>query len=272
MDRLCSIPTVRVVIGQEDRKGEGSKMNKRYLPAIAAILIAMTCTTFLPVIAQVSTLPTLPTYIYAAPTLYVKTIAEDDQLRQTGIMWLATDQSLYESFASTGYGMGGGSGANLVSQYKILVSYNGVPVAPSSTYCQFVEKDKIEPMKNRQGPWETLATNPIDQSNLFVCKFRWGKPGVGVVDVYYIGTGTPASIADYVFIVGVNYAVGRSTVYGTDMQDLCLLGWPVGYSWGTSTRFPYTKFFNINALGNWKSCEGVALSQLNALGVPIQWS
>ena len=21
----------------------------------------------------------------------------------------------------------------------------------------------------------------------FICKFRWGKPGVGVLDVYYIG-------------------------------------------------------------------------------------
>jgi hypothetical protein len=244
-------------------------MNKRYLPAIAAILIAMTCTTFLPVIAQVSTLPTLPTYIYAAPTVTVVTIPQDDQLAHTGVMFLSYGESTYLAAGEVV-----ATGADLISQYKILVSYNGVPVAPSSTYCQFVEKDKIEPMKNKQGPWETLATNPIDQSNLFVCKFRWGKPGVGVVDVYYIGTGTPASIADYVFIVGVNYAVGRSTVYGTDMQDLCLLGWPAETSYAVLTMVSGTavKYIYDDPLGAYVSCEDLALTELNALHVPIQWS
>jgi len=250
-------------------------MNKRYLPVIAAVLIAITCTAFLPVFAQVSTLPSLPTFIYAAPTLTVVTIAQDDQARHTGVMWLADSEA---DFATL-------TGGSLVSQYKVLVAYNGVPVVPSSTYCQFVEKDKSEPLKNKQGPWETLATSPIDMSANFLCKFRWGKPGVGVIDVYYIGAGTAASIADYVMIVGINFVVGRSTVYGSDMQDLCVLGWPIGFTGDvmgtlTTAAVPYAPLTGVSLvkpiytdpLGLWKSCEDLALMQKQAELVPIQWS
>jgi len=241
------------------------------MPVIAAVLIAVTCTAFLPVFAQnmvgSNGLPQLPTFIYAAPTVTVVTIPQDDQLRNTGVMWLAD--------SSTDFGTL--TGASLVSQYKILVSYNGVPIIPSSMYCQFVEKDKREPMKNQQGPWETLASVPTDMSTSFLCKFRWGKPGVGVVDVYYIGSGSPAAIADYVLIIGINYVVGRNTVYGTDMQDLCVLGWPLStvvdtiYVPPTSTTNA-VKYIYADPLGGWKSCESVALYELNLLNVPIQWS
>ena len=51
-------------------------MNKRYLPAIASLLIiAIALTSFLPVFAA------LPTMLVAQPTLRVTTIAEDDELR-----------------------------------------------------------------------------------------------------------------------------------------------------------------------------------------------
>ena len=59
-------------------------MNKRYLPAIASLLIiAIALTSFMPVFAA------LPTRLVAQPTLRVTTIAEDDEVRQTGIMWMA---------------------------------------------------------------------------------------------------------------------------------------------------------------------------------------
>jgi len=239
-------------------------MNKRYLPAIAGLLIAITCMSILPVFA------TMPTFIYAAPTLTVVTIPQDDQVLKTGVMWLADNKADF----------GTGKGASLVSEYKILVSYNGVPIVPSSMYCQFVEKDKSEVLKLPQGPWEVLKSVPKDMSSLFICKPRWGKPGVGVLDVYYIGIGTAASIADYVLVVGVDYAVARSTVYGTEIQDLCILGWPValdGVATSSGTVFlPNTgvnepKPLYTNPLGGWRSCEDLALAQKNSLGVPIQW-
>ena len=75
---------------------------------------------------------------------------------------------------------------DLIAQFKILVSYNGVPVTPDSIFCQFVEKDKAQPLKNQQFTAENLVSVPKENSN-FICKFREGKPGVGVLDVYYIG-------------------------------------------------------------------------------------
>ena len=60
-------------------------MNKHYLPAIASLLIiAIALSSFMPVFAA------LPTRLVAQPTLRVTTIAEDDELRQTGVMWMAT--------------------------------------------------------------------------------------------------------------------------------------------------------------------------------------
>ena len=186
-------------------------MNKRYLPAIASILIiAVALTSFMPVFAA------LPTRLAAQPTLRVTTIAEDDELRETGVMFMGT--------GTTPATLGTGP-QDLLAQFKILVSYNGVPVTPTSVYCQFVEKDKANPLKDQQFPAENLKTVPKENPN-FICKFRWAKPGVGVLDVYYIGAALGQYIADYILVVGADLAVGRTTVWGTEIQDICLLGWP----------------------------------------------
>jgi hypothetical protein len=197
-------------------------MNKRYLPAIASLLlIAIVSTSFIPVFAA------LPTRLVAQPTLRVVTIAEDDELRQTGIMWMAPNFLVF-----TGFDPDDPDGllpitstSDTLAQFKILVSYNGVPVTPTSTSCQFVEKDKSHPLKNQQFVAENLVSVPKENTN-FICKFRWGKPGVGVIDVYYTGDFLAQYIADYILVVGAALAVGRTTVTGTEIQDICLLGWP----------------------------------------------
>jgi len=137
--------------------------------------------------------------------------------------------------------------ADLMAQYKILVSYNGVPVAATLVGCQIVEKDKVNALKDKQGPWENVKTVPVDASDRFTCKMRWGKPGVGVLDLYWIGpvpkSGTAAYselsghsvsqdvavgqyIADYIVNLSFAFTIGRTTIYGTEMQDVCVLGWP----------------------------------------------
>ncbi len=241
-------------------------MNKRYLPAIASILIiAVDLTSFMPVFAA------LPTRLVSQPTLRVTTIAEDDELRETGVMWMADSQEGFEDPALR-------AGQDLLAQFKIIVSYNGVPVTPTSTYCQFVEKDKANPLKDQQFPAENLKTVPKENPN-FVCKFRWGKPGVGVIDVYYIGAALGQYIADYILVVGADLAVGRTTVWGTEIQDICLLGWPVIEA-GAPYKIlkPDDTFHYIFAdplglpLTKWASCEDVALMQKDQLGIPIPWT
>jgi hypothetical protein len=241
-------------------------MNKRYLPAIASLLIiAIVSSSFMPVFAD------LPTRLVAQPTLRVTTIAEDDELRATGVMWMGT--------GVTADDLGTGT-SNLLSQFKILISYNGVPVTPDLVTCQFVEKDKANPMKDKQFTAENLKSVPKENPN-FICKYREGKPGVGVLDVYYTGDALGQYIADYILVVGATLAVGRTTVYGTEIQDICLLGWPVATTVATEAATPVTTITKGNGdthdiytdpLGDFISCEDVALLQHDALGITIPWT
>jgi hypothetical protein len=244
-------------------------MNKRYVPAIASLLIiAVALTSFTPVLA------TLPTRLVAQPTLRVTTIAEDDEVRETGVMWMASSQANLVGGDSTGQ--------DLLAQFKILVAYNGVPTTPTSTYCQFVEKDKANPLKDQQFPAENLKSVPKESPN-FVCKFRWGKPGVGVIDVYYIGALSGQYIADYILVVGADLTVGRTTVWGTEIQDICLLGWanPQGPDWVITKPDGTFHYIYADPFGGaqvddtqtpWASCEDVALMQKDQLGIRIPWT
>jgi hypothetical protein len=234
-------------------------LNKRYLPAIASLLIvAVLASSFLPVFAV--------TLRYRAdPVLVVKTIAEDDELRQTGVILMADTKAGF---------LGTPMASKLLAQYKILVTYNGVPVTPTSYTCQIIEKDKYNPLKAKQGVWENLATSVLVTDN-FICKWRAGKPGVGVLDLYYIGTRSGQFIADYIVVVTATLAIGHTVVYGTEMQDVCVLGWPVdnvGYAWRITKPDGTRHWIWADPMNGAVSCEDVALEQKDQLGIPIPWT
>jgi hypothetical protein len=150
------------------------------------------------------------------------------------------------------------------SQFKLLVQvegglpgqngYTGVPLATLVTagqavfQCHIYEKDKAEPKvpQDWSGLLSSLASQPTvlseeilktivtDISSFFVCKLRpSGEAGVYVVDLYYIGPQTSEYVAENIvaFKVGLSPAAfGLKTgpwVWGLDIQDLCLLAWPL---------------------------------------------
>jgi hypothetical protein len=239
-------------------KEKEKKLNKRYLPAIASLLIvAVLASSFLPVFAVV------PTLRYRAdPSLVVKTIAEDDELRQTGIILMADSQ---DNFAQAG------AVSKLLAQFKVIVTYNGQPVKAVLT-CQIIEKDKYNPLKAKQGIWENLVTSVIETKN-FLCKYREGKTGVGVLDVYYTGSFSGQFIADYIVVVKANFAIGRTVVYGAEMQDVCVLGWPIYAAHYDITKPDGTHHFAYaDPLGDFVSCEDAALVQHQTLNIPIPWT
>jgi len=127
---------------------------------------------------------------------------------------------------------GYGVGSDLLSQHKILATLNGVPTTPTYVLCEVVEKEKAKipppssksPSK-RQFSDEILKTTLEDVSEHFICKFRWIKPGVGALDVYFVGPRVYNFIADHMVIVTVGYKVGRTTVWASELQDICILGW-----------------------------------------------
>jgi hypothetical protein len=242
-------------------------MNKYVLPSAAAFLIlVIALSSYTPVMAVAR--------VTLGPELTVVTIPEDDQLRQTGVMILGVGpqgtpaNELYPDF---------------LAQYKISITLLGSLVSTSGVtyYCNVAEKDKIanppwstlgKSVTNaRQFPHEQIETVVRDVADFFVCKIRW-KPGglsVGVLDLYYTGNaGDAAFIADHIVVVHVAYTVGRQVFYGTEIQDVCVLGWSMGGT-GLVTTTAGGETFTVepNQLGTWYSCEAAALAQLMSLGL-----
>jgi len=170
-------------------------------------------------------------------------------------------------------------GWDLLSQHKILATLNGVPTKPDYTLCEIVEKEKAKippqstkPSGKRQFADEMLKTTLTDVTNNFVCKFRWAKPGVGVLDVYFIGPTVYNFIADHMLIVTIGYKVGKMTVWATDLQDICILGWSMGLEALAIALFPDYKLSQgwyvdtywswDNPLGPFVSCDEAAAWQL----------
>jgi len=260
-------------------------IKRLWLPAIASLLIlVMVFASVQPAVAEIL-------YAKVMPTLEVSTIAEDDEVRQMGVivlglipsaLWAAApgdrdkrvDDDCMQLIDADMDGIPTWTNVCIdkLSQHKILVTFNGVPVT-FQVDCQFVKKEKLHPLQKPQGTYEQLRTVVTDESANFVCKLREGKPGVGVLDVYYIGEQAKQFVADYIMVVSVWTTIGTTVIYGVDVQDVCVLGWALGdvvpnvtgitkpsgdhhYSWE-------------NPLGPFVSCEELALWQRDDQGLPL---
>jgi hypothetical protein len=181
-----------------------------------------------------------------------------------------------------------------MSQHKLLVTYNGQPIiwpvasAGVSILCNFLEKDKVnvvtDPKTNtgKQASWENLMTKLVDVSDHFTCKARWKSPGTGllesagVLDVYYTGVGSNFYIADTILVVTATYAIGRSVIWGAEMQDICVLGWAItgqvitgaaNPSWIITKPDGTQHYIWKNAMGSFVGCEELALAQRDFAGI-----
>jgi hypothetical protein len=184
---------------------------------------------------------------------------------------------------------------DLMSQHKILITYNGAlwnwrigSTDPQPiVVCNFLEKDKVNVIpdpktgKGKQGSYENLMTKMVDVSEQFVCKFRPKSPVVGyyesagILDVYFTGPFDGHYIADTILVVTVSLTLGRTVIFGSDIQDICVLGWAVGTSpiLAKQPTVDITKpdkthhYIWDNSLGTYVGCEDVALLQRQALGI-----
>ncbi|HXZ97828.1 MAG TPA: hypothetical protein VED24_00515 [Candidatus Acidoferrum sp.] len=278
-------------------------MNHKFIPAVAAFLILGMLLAAIPLsVAQ----------IYAiGPQLDVVTIPQDNQELSTGIIILGIAPfyapfPIYVAPFPT----------KLMAQYKLIITYNGQTLdwqigtpGPSVT-CNVFEKDKVNVVPDpktglgQQFTGENLMTKLADVSKNFACKIRWKSPAtgvyesVGVLDVYWTGP-LPAAqtvvngkltggvsvqsmaywIADNILTVEAFFAAGRTTVFGSDIQDICTLGWGVtpGPSPGPDL-FPVfsltlpdgtTQYVWQDAMGSMLSCEALALYERAILGLPL---
>jgi hypothetical protein len=86
-------------------------------------------------------------------------------------------------------------------------------------------------------------------------------------------------ISDYVLVVGAIYLIGRTSIFGTEIQDICVLGWPMSPEGGAAEPIwvitkPSGDFHYVfdNPLGPYMSCEDAALFQKTTLGFGIPWT
>jgi len=248
-------------------------MNRKMVPIVAAFLI----------LAMLGTTPVTYAVTYTiGPKLEVVTIPQDDQKREKGIIILGLG----------GVTQQGDTAVDLMSQHKIVVTYNGAILTWSLGYtgvtvlCNVLEKDKVRLVDDPktttvpQGTWENAKTKLVDVSANFVCKVRWKSPAagtlesVGVLDVYYKGTAAAAYIADHILVVQAFITLGRTIVWGVEIQDICVLGWAMDSAGAKAlnpTRLtkPDGTFHWIWAdpLGPYAGCEDAALVQRDTLGV-----
>jgi hypothetical protein len=262
-------------------------MKSKYsISVIASVLIVtMALYSFMPVMAQVPVI---------GPKLDVKTVAQDDQMRKTGVIVLGMIPTKPWP-SDKGYSQG----QKLFSEYKLIVSMNGLTIfwsqsGPTSSYpyagpiitCNVLEKDKVNPVPDKFGvptaqfPQENLETKLYDVSDKFICKVHWkqpaGMPGmyesVGVLDVYYVGPVIGTVIADNILSVEASWVIGTVVVMGTDMQDICVLGW----SMATNDLFVTLpdghpgnepQWISTDALNKFAGCDAAALVQRDYLGI-----
>jgi len=200
----------------------------------------------------------------AKPLLDVRVIAEDDPTRNTGIMVLGI---LPPSVTPGSAGFQAGS--DLIAHYKITMTYNGIPITPSGVMMQVLMKTVTNP-SSKQFPAESLASELTDVSDKFVLIYRSAAPGVGVLDVYYVGPLDKEYVANYMLVIVAFSRIGRSVVYGTDLQSLCVLGWSMDSTTGVITLPDGSKYYGWwNPLGAFTSCDEAAFVQRIWLGLPI---
>jgi hypothetical protein len=261
-------------------------MNHKYISAIAAFLI-------LGVLLSATPLAYAQTLAFG-PKLEVVTIPQDNQKLKKGLIILGIDPA----------GTSTQEPSDLLSQHKLIVTYNGqtltwdIGTAGPSIACNVLEKDKVNVVPDpktgdgKQGDYENLMTSLTDVSDKFVCKPRWKSPApgvyesVGVLDVYYVGplpgdVGAKAAgvwIADNILVVEAFFTVGRTVVFGSDIQDICVLGWALApastnpsasgpASWIITKPDGTQHYIWSNAMGTFAGCEELALAQRDVLGI-----
>lgn len=231
---------------------------KIVLPALAAFMILVMVATAFPAASAV--VRGSQTNVFNLP-LTIVTIAEDDEVRNKGIMILCVtgaldftdprDQEAARAFDEDTCEAGPqyfyepplpSAWIDKWADYKVIVLLpNGAkffwPVSqafPTGLVlaCEVIEKDTVEP-KIPQASWEVLKKMVVDVSGDFECKFRWKAIGgffwsVGVLDVYYTGVQNSEHVAPYILDIQASYTdpVSRVVYYGAEMQDLCILAWP----------------------------------------------
>ena len=222
-----------------------------------------------------------PTPPVAAPQVRVETVAEDDEARSEGIMVICPGGSIppgdtRAADLDTCDDDNDDIWEDIHASYKLSTVFEGIPVEPTAVMCMVVRNDIVSPSAP-QIPEEVIATESTDVTDRFVCMIRPLAPGIGVLDVYYTGPDAAEAVGTYELVVQAILTVGSRVYYGTDIQDLCVLGWPFNDA-GTNKTFSVDASTEVglkhlkrapHPLDGFAGCNDAALFQRELLGLTI---
>jgi len=231
-------------------------MKERYCLYVASSVLIL-------VMMLSSVAPVMASYP-SSVAIEVTAMALDDETRQTGIIVLGLAKP-------GGWPLPYQAGSDFTAHYTLAAKLAGIPTTPTYSLVQLVMMNRVNVLDpNKQFAKEYMKTVPYDKTANFIGKFRWITPGVGFLDVYYVGSVSSSQIGDYMLVIQIGIKVGKVTVWGTCEQKLCILGFSMGSIYMATQRPDLTLHCSWDdPLGPFASCEEAAWWQRRYFGIPI---
>jgi len=176
--------------------------------------------------ATATATPPAPTPV---PELAVEVTAQDDEVRDTGVMVLcpggpppAGDTRATD--ADTCDNDGDDMWQDLHASYELEITLDGAPTQ-ANIACMVTQEETVSP-SDPMAAFEDFRTELTDVSADFVCVIRSVAPGVGALDLYYTGPPDADAVGSYDLVVQAFTTIGTEAIFATDTQHVCMLGWP----------------------------------------------
>jgi hypothetical protein len=170
--------------------------------------------------------PPAPTPV---PALAVEVTAKDDEVRDTGVMVLCPGgppppAGAGVADADTCNDSGDDIWQDLHAGYELTITLDGAPTE-ATVACMVTQEEIVSP-SDPMAAFEDFRTELTDVSADFVCVIRTVAPGVGTLDLYYVGPDDAAAVGSYDLAVEAFVHIGTDVIFATDTQHVCMLGWP----------------------------------------------
>ena len=227
----------------------------RFLMAIVVVILAVSA--FI-----------VGSYVYVIPpaNIELSMIPEHDEI--TGTMILCPSKARDMGLCNT-------DERDLHARYRLVVQ--PPPEVSLRLECKVLEVEPLTPFDNslfpviRSWPFENLKATIMDATSNFTCSYTRTGEGTFELDLAFIADPDDAQlILRYLLVVTIGYdepllpwmPLVTRNVNGTDVGDLCLLGYHIGKHPPPET--PKSE----KPLGEFRSCEEAVLSQRDLLDIP----
>jgi hypothetical protein len=207
-------------------------------------------------------------YVIPPPNIGVSMISEQDESRLTGV----TTMILCPSKARD-MGLCNTDERDLRAKYRLVVQPPPPPEVSLRAECKVFEGEPLTPSvfpELRSWAFENLRSTIMDATSNFTCSFTRTGEGTFELDLAFIADPDDEQlILRYLLVVTIGYdesllpfGLFTRNVNGTDLGDLCLLGYHFGKHPLPGTRE------SEKPLGELLSCDEAVLSQRDLLNIP----